>query len=282
VTALGPSELGAARRPFVVLGIALGRLAFGFCLALPLASLVGESGVGFQPDGDRVLFESSGYLLLEVARLQGGHISAAFRGLLPLIGLGLAFSLLCNAALLVALNVSGKLDARRWLTASLARAPGLLLLAGGTALVQGLLLGCGALAASAVPDPLTGARPHDLSVIVIWLCAALLAGAAGGLADIAKAAAVRYQTSLGASLRIALRALRQYPLRACLGWLPFAAAAPLALTCASALTSSLDVSQPGKWRIAAVLLLHQAVILLSVALRATWYARALRVAATSA
>ena len=98
MTPLGPSEMRARRRPFVVLSIAGVRLLLGLCLALPLASLVAESGVGQSPRGDRALFEGGGYLLLEVLRVQGANLAATARGLVPLLLLGLLVTAACNAA----------------------------------------------------------------------------------------------------------------------------------------------------------------------------------------
>ena len=106
MNALGPGEIRARRRPFVVLAIAGLRILSGFCLAWPLASLVASSGVGLRPEGDRALFEAGGYLLLELLRLQGGALTAASRGLVPVLLLGLVLTAACNAALLVALNAN--------------------------------------------------------------------------------------------------------------------------------------------------------------------------------
>ena len=50
---------------------------------------------------------------------------------------------------------------------------------------------------------------------------------------------------------------------------------------AAQLTGWLDVSRPGTWRITLVFVAHQLVVLASVALRAAWYARALRLTATT-
>jgi hypothetical protein len=45
---------------------------------------------------------------------------------------------------------------------------------------------------------------------------------------------------------------------------------------AAALTARLDVAAPGAWRLVAVFGVHQVVVLLGVAGRAAWLARALR------
>jgi hypothetical protein len=53
------------------------------------------------------------------------------------------------------------------------------------------------------------------------------------------------------------------------------------VSAAASLTQWLDVSQGGAGRVMGVLLVHQLVVIGSVALRAAWYARALRLMATS-
>lgn len=273
---LSPGEIRARRRPFVVLGVALLRLFCGCCLALPLASLVAEAGVGLRPEGDRALFEGGGYLLLEVARLHGQALAGAARGLLPVLALGLLVTAACNAALLVALNTHGRLSSLPWLTRAAARVPALSVLGVGTALAQGLLLLVGAIAADGFPEPLAKPQLASLLQLLPWLVAALGAGALGGFADVTKAALVRYESPLPVALSRSWQTLRTRPWRSAFGWLPYAAPYALAALAATFVTSGLDVSRPGAWRVAAVFAVHQAVVVVGVACRAAWFARALR------
>ena len=173
MTLLGPGEVQARRRPLVVLSVAALRLLAGFCLAFPLASLLGSSGVGAYADGERVLFEGGGYLLLEVLRLQGSSLLAAMRGLIPVLGVGLLLTALCNAALLVALNVSGRLELRAWLSRALERLPGVVVLGVGTALGQGVLFGLGMMLSAAVPDSMSNPVRSSLLELAAWLVVAL-------------------------------------------------------------------------------------------------------------
>ena len=53
MTALGPNDMSARRRPFVVLTLAGLRAAAGLCLAWQLASLIASSGIGLRAEGDR-------------------------------------------------------------------------------------------------------------------------------------------------------------------------------------------------------------------------------------
>jgi hypothetical protein len=281
MTLLGPGEVRARRRPFVVLGVFALRLAAGFCLAFPLASLIAASGVGAYADGDRVLFESGGYLLLEVLRLQGPSLMAVTRGLIPVLGVGLLLTALCNAALLVALNVSGRLELRSWLSRALERLPAIVVLGLGTTLGQGLLFGFGMMLSAAVPDSLSHPLRSSALELTAWLLVALVAGALGGVADVAKACVVRSQAGLASALRQAWRCLTRRPFIASFGWLPYALLFAAGAAAAAWISGGLDVSRAGGLRVAGVFIAHQLVVLLSVALRAIWFARASRLAAVA-
>ncbi len=272
----GPDAIRARRRGGVVLALAACRLACGVCLASPLASLLGESGVGARAEGDRLLFEGGGYLLLEVARLQGPALLAAARGLLPLLTLGLLLTALGNAVLLVALSEPEERRARALLSDALARLPTLLFIGVLAGLAQAALLLFASLAADAVPSPPTRPVASSAGVLGVWLAAALVAGAVGGAADVAKASSVRARAGVAAALEHARRACFTRPLSALLGWLPYALLMIGSVAAAAAVTGWLDVSAPGAWRVAAVFIVHQLVVVGSVMLRAGWYARALR------
>jgi hypothetical protein len=270
----------ARARPFVVLGIAGLRLACGFCLAFPLASLLSESGVGQTARGDRVLFESGGYLLLEILRVAGPELLAMARGLLPLVLLGLLLTAACNAALLLALNLRGKLELRPWLSRALAGVPAFVAVGLGSGLTQLVCVLLGALLVDTIPETMTRPVATTALQLALWLLLSLVIGAIGSFSDVVKAALVRHDAGVAHALKHAARCAARAPLRTCLGFLPYAVAFLVALWGASELTSLLDVSAPGAWRVALVFALHQAVIVSSVALRAAWYARALRLAAS--
>jgi hypothetical protein len=280
MTALGPSEISATRRPFVVLAIAAIRLFAGFCLAFPLSSLVASSGIGMRAEGDRALFEGGGYLLLELLRLRGSELLATAHGLLPLLLLGLVLTCACNVALLVALDVRERLTSPDWLARAWARLPAQIAVAAGAALAQLLLVLAGSIAFGAVPERLANPVATTLGQVAVLVLVALLTGAVGGFADITKASLVRHEGPLSAGLARAWRCLRNRPFLACFGWVPYAALFLLAALAVTKLTQTLDVSRAGAWRVACVFVAHQLVILLAVACRVGWFARALRLVAT--
>jgi hypothetical protein len=276
VSPLSPGEIRARRRPFVVLGVAALRLGCGFCLALPLASLLAESGIGYRAEGDRALFEGGGYLLLEVVRLHGQALSAAARGLLPLLALGSLLTAACNAALLVALNTRDQLRSLSWLTRAAARLPAFGVLGIGTTLAQGLLLLVAAITAEGMPESL--AKPQQTSALQLlpWLLALLAAGALGGFADLTKAALVRYESTFLVGLSRSWQSLLHRPWLGALGWLPYALPYAASVLAAAFVVGAIDVSRPGAWRVVAVFACHQLVVVVGVACRAAWFARALR------
>jgi hypothetical protein len=282
VNALGPGEIRARRRPGLVLGVAGLRLLMGFCLAWPLGSLLAASGVGLRPEGDRLLFEGGGYLLLDVLRLRGAELEAVARGLLPMLGLGLLLTAACNAALLVGLNVQGRLELRELLSRANKRVPGLIVLGIGTALAQLLVILGGSLVVAAVPESLAEPVKSTVTQLLIWFVAALFAGGVGGFSDLVKASLVRHESRLVEALSRAWRCLLNRPIRASFGWVPYALAFLLVALLAAESSELIDVSRGGAWRVSLVFAVHQLVIVTSVAARGAWYARALRLVATDA
>lgn len=288
MSALGPGEIRARRRPGLVAVVALSRLFMGFCLAWPLSSLLAASGVGLRPEGDRLLFEGGGYLLLDVLRLRGGELEAVARGLLPVLGLGLLLTAACNTALLVGLNqapsapLRGRLQLRELLARASERLPAMVVLGIGTALAQLLLILGGSLTVAAVPE--SSAEPVKTTVmqLTVWFVVALAAGGVGGFSDLVKASLVRHDSRLVDALSRGWVCLQRRPVRASFGWFPYALAFLLVALLAAQLSELVDVSRPGGWRVGLVFAVHQLVVVTSVAARSAWYARALRVVATHA
>jgi hypothetical protein len=282
VIALGPGQIAASRRPLLLLSLTGLRILAGLCLAWPLSALVAQTGVGLRAEGDRALFESGGYLLLEVLRLRGGELEAAARGLLPVLALGLLLTAAGNAALLVGLNVQGRLQLRELLSRASARVPPLVVLGAGTTLGQFLLFIAGTMAVTAVPEALDRPVATTAAEVLLWLVVALAAGALGGFSDLVKASLIRHEARLLEALSLALKCLRHRPIRASFGWAPYAAAFVAAALLTGKLAEIIDVARPGAWRVVCVFAIHQLVILSSVTARAAWYARALRLVATDA
>jgi hypothetical protein len=280
VSPLGPGLIRATRRPLLVLSVAALRIFAGLCLAWPLSSLLTSTGVGLRAEGDRALFEGGGYLLLELVRLRGSELEAVARGLLPVLVLGLVLTAACNAALLVGLNLHGRLRGRELLSRAGERLPALVVLGVGTALAQLVLIIAGLIAVEAIPESLAQPVATSCAQGALWLVVALAAGALGGFSDVVKASLVRHESRLGDGLSRALKCLKHLPIRATFGWIPCALACFFVAILVAKLCELCDVGQAGAWRVAAIFTLHQLVILTAVGARAAWFARALRLVAT--
>jgi hypothetical protein len=252
------------------------------CLAWPLASLLGSSGIGARSEGDRALFEAGGYQLLEVARVQGPALVATAHGLLPLLGVSLVLSTLCNALLLVGLNQSERLGWSELAGRALGRTPKLLAITAGAGLAQVVLVAIGSALVAELPEPLAQPVAATLLQGGAWLVVALLLGAVGGTSDVAKASLVRHEARLSEALAHAAQITRRRPLLSCWGFVPYALPFLLGVMVAARITEAADVSKAGAWRVLLVFVVHQLVIVLAVAMRTAWYARALRLTATLA
>jgi len=282
VSALGPGDIRAARRPLLVASVASLRILAGLCLAWPLSALLASGGVGLRAEGDRALFEGGGYLLLELLRLRGGELEAVARGLLPVLALGLILTAGCNAALLVGLNLQGRLRLRELLSQAGKRLPALVVLGAATGLAQLVLLVAGVMALGAIPESLAKPTATSLAQAALSVVVALALGALGGVSDVVKASLVRHDSRLADGLGRALNCLKTRPIRAAFGWAPWASSWLLALALAAKLCGWCDVAQAGAWRVVAVFALHQLVIVAAVGARAAWFARTLRLVATDA
>ena len=115
----------------------------------------------------------------------------------------------------------------------------------------------------------------DKLALAVALLIALLVPVTDLVHDMARAALVRYRANFGQSLRIALRSFVRTPLRSffsyawrsAAAWVPVLLVAPLATRFG------------GRPRLAlgALFVLHQSVVFARAALRASWFAKALRI-----
>jgi hypothetical protein len=269
------AETGVTARAVALLYVY--RAVTGFVFGYPVARTLGALGASALPDGDREFFAPGGLHLLEALRL-GVRIlpsaleSATFAGILVSIAGTFPFAV----ALTDVLNPSWTRRERFGRAAE--RAPTLLVLTGATVLVQALVLtftvmiatGAGSLAGS-----LRNERTSDLPPLVVGAVGLLLCFAIGVVQDLARAAAVRHATGALESVRVAARTLSSAPGAVCRAFVTPALAAIALVTGGAAFASVVDVSRPGAWRVAAVGLEHQLVILAIVVLRLGALARAL-------
>jgi hypothetical protein len=254
------------------------QLAAALLLAAPVVAAVAGTGIQRQPQGDAVLLEPGGLMLVEMLRLGADSLIAALTSsLLAYLVLGIV-GLVPLAALMLALAHDGKLRVPAWLGAAIAHFPSFLLIGAVLWLGRALLaLACAALYA-ALEKSLHGAideRRGDLLLAGGATIAAVLFFALGVAADLARAARVRYGTHALGSLRAGLSTLARRPLAAAVGWLIPASWSLAVLGLAALVVGRLALDEPGTGRVLSAFVVHQLAAFVLVALKALWLRRAL-------
>jgi hypothetical protein len=265
------------RRTLAVLFEFACRGAAGLVLAAPITAAVAASGLGAFPEGDRLLFEPGGLLLVEVAR-------ASWHWLGPLANA----SLLTLAVVSLALSVPAAL---LWVTSAeeddasppvlfsraCALVPSLLALEGVAFLGQILTLCLGFAAAgwfrSGLENPVAG----DRWALLPLACAALLALGLGIVRDVASASVTCGAPNARSGLRAALAVVAGAPGTLLTRWLRAALAALALVAAVAGAVGAVDVGRPGALRVVAVAVLHQSVVLALSVFRAGWFTGAARV-----
>jgi hypothetical protein len=252
-------------------------------LALPATALVAGTGIGRFESGDRLLFQPGGVILAEVARILApeapSHVASSL-GTATVVGVLL---LVPHAALLVTLARDDRQPHAAVWGRACGHLPALLSLSGIAALAQVVLLS-GTLAMADELRASLGswtARSADLAYVVVIALGLVVMLAVGIARDLGRAAVVRGALGSRAALEAGLKALARAPGRALYRWaLP--ALGGLALVAIGAgLTALLDVSRPGAWRVALVMVVHQAIAYGLCFCRAFWLSASLGLATTS-
>jgi len=267
---------GAARRSGVVAIVYGVHATFALALAWPIASLVADPVLG-HPRGDRVLFEPGGLFLTEAIRIMRAPLESVAEGMSFGILVGLYLGLLPLGALLHALGTEEKLSAGALATAagrflgSLSLLLGCSLVVGGVAcalplVIRGLLETKIRSAFGDRGGDLVGVGFHLIALGVAWLV--------GVVHDLARAALVARGLSALQAAQAATEALRAFPAEALGGWALRALSALLLVTIAARATTHIGVDTMP--RLTVVALMHQAVAITLVFLRADWLALAMR------
>jgi hypothetical protein len=254
------------------------RFAAGLLLALPFVNAVRASRITHFPEGDRLLFQPGGDLLLEVIASQRELLVASLGStlwmlaLLSVLALGPEF-LLLRAASSTSGEAAGGQDpthgARRALQRMLTLGAAVLL---ARALLAGLALALAFTARSwftSADDP----RIADAVFASVVLLGVLIQLAVSTLRDLTAAAIVARGWALPDCVAAAVSKLRL----PAFGAYAAAFAATLLLMLLGALAAAaLDVGRAQGFRTALVFAVHQAVVLGSVAARGAWLSNAVR------
>jgi hypothetical protein len=277
---LANDSMRARRRPGIILFVWIWEALVALVAAWPIAAVI-HGAYGHHPAGDAPLWNPGGQEIIDlfqhIARgrpalgvgIAGTILISAFGGVIPLA------ALLTSMAYVTREPRAPRL--RQLANRALAAAPALLVLLVIMLSVQGLVGGLGLAVAGALDSELSasfGEPRADLVVVALLLFVGLLVALLGVVHDLAQAAAVRFRGGAFGSLRSALGALRLAPFGTFWSWAWRALAAIVPVGVVALVAERLG----GREGMALVVLvvLHQLTLLVRVALRASWLAKALR------
>lgn len=278
-----PDTLAARRRPFVIAAVWLLKLATAYALAAPVLRAVRATGIALRPGGDSELFAPGGMLLLEALRLARADLAAALFSIALVAPAALLLTGLGTCAIMTAVAMPGRLVAGRFAWRALALLPRFAGLGLGLSLVQGALgFACigPALGLFAAFDSVQGGALADAVLLIGILLASTAICGVGVVEDLARAVLVLENGSLRRGVARGLDVFKRAPFQLGAQWFVRSAAAFGAVPLAAFAVAAVDVSRPGAWRWLVAAAIHQAVLLLCTALRASWLARALAAVAS--
>ncbi|HLV21291.1 MAG TPA: hypothetical protein VKZ49_10425 [Polyangiaceae bacterium] len=252
------------------------RLFAAWLVAAPLAAVFAGSGIRSYPQGDALLFEPGSVLLVEVVRLELPALVGALRvGLW--IALATAVALLFPlVALWVSLAAPARLGWGTLAARSIDHVPAFALL-GGLSLGAKALFALVALLFATALSGLSSRMSEptaDGTALALGLATLLGMGAIDLVFDLARAARIRSGVGALAALGVALGVGRRQPLPPALAFYAATGASAGGVLVTAAIVGWLHVER-GPARFALAALLHLAMSLALVAVRAWWLRRAL-------
>jgi hypothetical protein len=253
------------------------RLVASALVAYPVTKTLTAFGATMHADGDRSLFESGGFRLLESLRLGGPSLAAAAESGMLVGGFLAVLGLLPLAGCLTILEEPsrGSGDVAKH---AVEHFPTFLKLGAATIFAQGIICAVAAAVAptlSGFAGVIRNERTRDLVVVLALLPAGAAVLALGIWQDFARAAAVRGAARTIDAVRGGWAALVRRPAAALRAYAVTAAFAGAAVGVSTTAVSLVDVSRPGALRVIATVALHQAALLAIAALRVLWLSIAL-------
>jgi len=254
------------------------RLLSAWVVASPLTRLLSSFGASQHPRGDAILFEPGGVWLGEALLLSRTFLLSELRGS-ALVCIALCFvALVPLATLLEALNDRASRPLSEVIGRGFGRLGSFGLLAGATLAIQGAVLGLALLGAGALRHRLISSvdeRASDLWALGLAAFGVLVVLLVGVFQDLCRAAIVHDDVGLLASVRRAFGVARQRGASSVGAWASTALLGLASVLFAARIVAALDVARAGQWRVVAVAVVHQLVVLALIMLRATWLARTL-------
>lgn len=277
---LSTESMRARRRPFAVLAFGAFHVLAGLAIGWPAARTI-ASVYENHPRGDAPLFEDGGFALVRTLMENESSlraltsftlvvlVAASLLGLVPIISI---------YASLAHTTPDVKTPRARHLAPFIASTYGsFAALWFGAWVLKVIALAIAMTVSGALSEGLDdsmGDVTADKLALAGGLLVALLVPLIEVLQDLTRAALVRYNTGLLTALRFAFRTFRRGGARAFFsyGWRALAGLAPIVLVG----TFASRFGGKGGAALLALFLLHQSVIFARAALRASWFARALR------
>jgi len=273
-------SMRARRSPLSIAGLWLWQTSLALLASLPAAALARAAWRG-DPEGDGPLWAPGAHALIDWLWHDWHGVRAVYGGAEVVLLVGAVVGLIPTTALMIEMAYVKRGRASAGLVPSLAgglRAwPSMLLLLFVSGLVQALMLGLGAGLAHLVERGAHGgmgeARAEQIEGVVLLVVVALVS-AVGVAHDLGRAAIVRFDVRGLRAFGLGLRTLRRSPVALWWSWAWRAFAGVTLIVIGGVMASRLGGR--GGLALLVLALLHQAVVVSRVALRASWLARALR------
>jgi hypothetical protein len=273
-------SMRARRHPRAIAAMWAWQAVLALLVSWPTAGLVSSAWSG-DPHGDAPLWAPGGHALLDWLWHDSRGLASTVHAAEIVLVVGSIAGLVPMAALMIALGFATRdrnaVGFARCLYGAARLFPSMLLLGVLYGLLQGLVVGVGALLAHGVAawthETLGEARSQQLAgvVLVLFLAAA---SAVGVMHDLARASVVRFKVRGVRGFALGARTFRLAPLSLWWSW-AWRALASIAPVLAAAPVAG-QLGGRGGFALMFLGLLHQAVVAARVGLRASWLARALR------
>lgn len=250
----------------------------GVVLALPWWAGVAFHETARHPRGDSPLFEAGALLFGDLALGLAPQLGSMATGTFLLLLVGSVLWLVPRAAFIESLHAPPHQPIAVAAGRGVRRFPAFVLVTGAISLTQLLVLfftlSLAASAASTFVDSL-GERGSDQLAAGVLLLGLLLIASLGIVRDLGFCHAVSQDGSGLTSLIRALSVFVARPATSLFAWAAHAIWGASTVLAAAWLVGLIDVSQPGAWRLALVLAVHQLALLVLTLLRGAWLSRAL-------
>jgi hypothetical protein len=270
----------ARRSPRAIAAMWVWQTALALLASLPAAGLA-RAAWARDPDGDAPLWAAGGHALLDWLWHDGHGVTAAFGGAELVLVVGAVLGLVPTTALMIEMAYVTRGRPRAGLVRSLAgglRAmPSMATLAVLAGLAQALVVGLGAGLGYGIERwthaGMGEARAEQLEGVVLLVFLALASGL-GVAQDLGRAAVVRFEVRGLRGFALGMRTLRLAPVSLWWSW-AWRAFAGLVVVLVGGVVAG-RLGGRGGMALLVLALLHQAVVVARIALRASWLARALR------